>query len=184
MVPPDPPPPPRDAERAEFADLYRAIAPIVRHYVAWTVGDDLADDIVSETFTVVFRRWRQAPEAPGDRRAWVFGVARRSAWAVMRRERAAGRAVAGGVPVDAVVRDHADRVVGDDRVDRLLAALPPTQRDAVWLTIWQGLTPREAARLAGCTDAAMRQRLARAYARLQELLATERQDAQEVDGVR
>jgi RNA polymerase sigma-70 factor (ECF subfamily) len=56
------------------------------------------------------------------------------------------------------------------RVERALAALPPTQREVLLLVAFEGLTPSEAADVCGTTPEAMRQRLARARSALAEAI--------------
>ena len=57
--------------RAAYDEHVRAVAAFALRRVP-TAAD--AEDIVSETFLVA---WRRFDEAPGDLRPWLFGVARR-----------------------------------------------------------------------------------------------------------
>lgn len=56
-----------------------------------------------------------------------------------------------------------------------LAALSPTEREALLLIAWDGLTPTQAARIAGCTAAAFHLRLFRARRRLRAATTTDDQ---------
>ncbi|MDM7830619.1 RNA polymerase sigma factor [Cellulomonas edaphi] len=155
---------------ASFEALFREVAPRVRRYVARTVGDDAADDVVSETFTTAWRRWAELPEDHGMRRAWIYRTAHYECAHALRsrsrRQHTAERAAARRELGD----DPTDRVVGDDRVARVLAALPDTDRDALELVVWHALTPAEAAYALGCSPTAMRARLSRARRRLAAVL--------------
>lgn len=165
----------RDAERdAEvFADAYRLLAPQVRGYARRQVPDDQAEDVVADTFLVVWRRWGDVPTAPEQLRPWVFGVARNKILRVREQHGRVLRSVAGVAAVEptrAAAPDPADRVAGDDRARRLLALLPPAEGEAMALTVWAGLTPSEAAEVLGCSATALTSRLSRARARLAEAL--------------
>jgi RNA polymerase sigma factor (sigma-70 family) len=160
-------PPGPSGAAAAFEALFRDVAPGVRRFVTRTVGADTADDVVNETFTVVWRRWSELPADSGMRRAWIYrtayyecGHALRSRTRILRTaERVAARRD--------VEDDETDRVLGDDRVARLLAGLPATDRDALELVVWHAMTPTEAAYALGCTPTAMRARLSRARRRLE-----------------
>lgn len=170
-------------EPASFEALYRALAPQVRRYAERQVGADLADEVVVDAFTAVWRRRADLPAADDERRAWVFGVARLTARAVARRHRD-GLPAAPARLRERIEADHADEVVGRDRVSRLLAALPPREREAMELTVWSGLTPAQAARVLGCSQTALTSRLARARRRLDAVLGAESASEQGVHRVR
>jgi RNA polymerase sigma-70 factor (ECF subfamily) len=64
-----------------------------------------------------------------------------------------------------------DADVADDVAERLavlraMAELPEDDREILILVAWQGLTPRDAAKVLGCSAAALRVRLHRARKRL------------------
>lgn len=67
--------------------------------------------------------------------------------------------------------DAVDGDIADDVADRIalrnaLASLGDDDSEVLILAAWQGLAPREAARVVGCTAATMRVRLHRARRRL------------------
>lgn len=156
-------------DAALFAEAYRVLAPQVRGWARRQVPDDQAEDVVAETFLVLWRRWADAPHGPEQLRPWVFGVARNK---VLRAHEQRGRAlrsvasVAAAEPARPPAPDPADRLAGDDRARRLLALLPPAEGEAMSLTVWAGLTPSEAAEVLGCSLTALTSRLSRARTRL------------------
>ncbi|ROS21823.1 RNA polymerase sigma factor [Cellulomonas sp. PhB150] len=158
---------------AEFEALFRAVAPGVRRFVARTVGPDAADDVVNETFATAWRRWADLPCDEGMRRAWIYRTAHHEIGHALRsrgrRQRTAERAASHRDQQP----DETERVLGDDRVTRLLAGLPDTDRDALELVVWGGLTPSEAAFALGCSATAMRARLMRARRRVEKALGDE-----------
>lgn len=156
-------------DAARFAAAYRVLAPQVRGYARRQVPDDQAEDVVAETFLVVWRRWADIPGGPEQLRPWVFGVARNKILRVREQHGRVLRSVASVVaaePARPAAPDPADRLAGDDRARRLLALLPPAESEAMALTVWAGLTPSEAAEVLGVSLTALTSRLSRARTRL------------------
>ncbi|WP_454049503.1 RNA polymerase sigma factor [Cellulomonas sp. Marseille-Q8402] len=165
-----------EGDAAAFAVAYRLLAPQVRGYARRQVPDDQAEDVVAETFLVLWRRWADAPAAPEQLRPWVFGVARHKILRVREQHARVLRSVASvavAEPARPAPPDPADRLAGDDRARRLLALLPPAEGEAMSLTVWAGLTPGEAAEVLGCSLTALTSRLSRARARLAAALAAD-----------
>jgi RNA polymerase sigma-70 factor (ECF subfamily) len=172
-----------DAEA--FAAAYRLLAPQVRGYARRQVPDDLAEDVVAETFLVLWRRWADAPRAGDELRPWVFGVARNKIKHVHEQRSRQLRTVVGvaaAEPTRAPVADPSDRLAGDDLARWLLAQLPPAEGEAMSLTVWAGLTPSEAAEVLGCSLTALTSRLSRARARLAAALDGSAADGTPLDG--
>lgn len=164
-----PVPPQRSTQSVAFEQFYAETAPLVRRYVQRRIDRDLADDVVGETFTVLWRRWADVPVAEADRRAWTFGVARNLLRSTRRKE-AASRLLPWHGRTSA---DPAQEVADADRIDALLRALSPVEREAMELTVLVGLDPSQAARVVGCSPTAMTTRLSRARRHLEVLLARE-----------
>ena len=76
---------------------------------------------------------------------------------------------AGDAPL-AVGDDSAERYAERDRVERALARLGPEQREAIVLRLGEELTYDEMAAVTGAGVSALKMRVARAVARLRELL--------------
>ena len=70
----------------------------------------------------------------------------------------------------AAAPDHPEDVVGTTSLIRAFNALGERDREALALVAWDGLAPREAARVAGCSAATFSVRLYRARKRLRALL--------------
>jgi RNA polymerase sigma-70 factor (ECF subfamily) len=127
-----------------------------------------AQDVVSETFLVA---WRRRAELPADELPWLLGVARlvlanhaRS----RRRQDALARTF-----IDQAARMHADPADVDHEVLRAIAALEADDREALILVGWDGLRPAEAALVVGCSPPTFRVRLLRARRRLAAQLRRE-----------
>jgi RNA polymerase sigma-70 factor (ECF subfamily) len=157
-----------DDDEQRFTAMYDRYRMRVWAYAASRAGSEAADEIVSETFMVAWRRYAEMPPAELP---WLLGVARN----VMRD---AVRAEARRASLTAELRrwteepaaDVAEGVIDRLAMLRALADLPDTDREVLTLMAWQGLGPREAARALGCTTATVRVRLHRARKRLATLL--------------
>lgn len=127
-----------------------------------------AQDVVSETFLVA---WRRRAELPADELPWLLGVAR-LVLANHARSRRRQDALARVFTAQAA-RAHDDPADVDHEVLRAIAALEADDREALILVGWDGLRPAEAALAAGCSPAAFRVRLFRARRRLAAQLRRE-----------
>ena len=153
-----------------FEGLFRENYPLVRAYALRRAAADVAQDAVSETFLVA---WRRLEDVPEDALPWLYGTTRR---VLANQRRAAGRSAAleerlarsGPAPGQADIGAH----VADAELFRLaLDRLSERSREALMLVAWHGLSGARAARAAGCTKAAFAVRLHRARARLAAELA-------------
>jgi RNA polymerase sigma-70 factor, ECF subfamily len=157
---------PMAATREErFEGLFRANYPAVRAYALRRAAADAAQDVVSETFLVA---WRRLDDVPADALPWLYGVARR-VLANQRRTANRGAAlqdrIAGATP-RAAASDPGDSA-GDAEILRLaLGRLSEPSREALMLVAWHGLSGPRAARAAGCSRATFAVRLHRARASL------------------
>ena len=157
-----------DAGRLE--SLFRAHAARVYAYARRHSCVDAADDIVSETFLVA---WRRRDELPDDPLPWLLVVARN----LLANQRRSG-ARADRVWLAAVREQwHLDTAAApDDAVierDRHLEALEACsrpEREALLLVAWDGLAVSDAAAVAGCSTRAFTVRLSRARARMRARL--------------
>ncbi|WP_395103646.1 RNA polymerase sigma factor [Actinomadura sp. SCN-SB] len=156
-------------DAARFTAIYDACRQRVWAYAAARAGRQAADDVVSETFAVAWRRLGDVPEPPLP---WLLGVARnvlRDRYREQARHAAFTTDFAGEPPPGrqgATDGDIAERVAERLAMLRAMAALPDGDREILILVAWQGLSPRDAAKVVGCSAAALRVRLHRARRRL------------------
>ncbi|MBE1531940.1 RNA polymerase sigma factor [Actinomadura algeriensis] len=154
----------RAADERRFTAMYDACRQHVWAYAASRAGRQLADEVVSETFTVAWRRLADVPDPPLP---WLLGVARnvlRAGHRADARREAFTAELGRSVPRPG--GDVAEEVAERLAVLRAMAALPEGDREILILVAWQGLTPRDAARVVGCSATALRVRLHRARRRL------------------
>ena len=164
-----------DDDRERFTELYDAYRMRVWAYAASRVGGQAADEVVSETFIVA---WRRFAEMPAAALPWLLGVARNvirdSVRAQTRRDSLAAELRRWTTEAES---DVADGVVDRIAMLRALAALSDGDREVLTLVAWQGLSYREAARVLGCSAASLRVRLHRARRRLTAAMSRQAQEA-------
>jgi len=164
----------RDASPADrtrdFEQIYAEHAGRVLAYARRRTDPHAAQDVVAETFLVL---WRRMDEVPPEPLPWLLGIARKQVANRHRgdqrraalQQRARQRAVLQGV-------DHADGVAGQLVVHAALATLRERDREAITLVTWDGLSHREAAQVVGCSTGALAVRVHRARRKLGAALRT------------
>ena len=152
-------------QRDRFTRLVRDLSPAVGDYLRrrmypLTLSD--VDDLVEETFLVV---WRRLDDVPLDAELpWTIGVARN----ILRNTRRAhGRRFnfeqsLGPVPSGPSAEDH---VIADESVRAALNQLSDDDRELVVLHAWDGLDSHGLAVILNVTPNAAAVRLSRALAR-------------------
>jgi RNA polymerase sigma-70 factor (ECF subfamily) len=156
-----------DPER-RFTAIYDEHRSQVYAYAVSRAGRQLADDIVGDTFLVA---WRRLDAVPAAALPWLLGVARN---VIRERYRDEARQVSLAAELRAWVTeaagDVADGVAERVAVLAALGGLAESDRELITLVAWQGLTPRQAAQVIGCSVATYFVRLHRARKRLRHVL--------------
>lgn len=153
---------------ARFTELYAAHHAPVYGYAVSRAGRQLADDVVSETFLVA---WRRLPEVPAVPLPWLLGVVRNVVRERYRDEvRQSSVAVEMRAWVDEAGEDVADGVAERHAVLTALSRLSEADREVLTLVAWQGLSHRAAARVVDCSIATFTVRLHRARRRLEQAI--------------
>lgn len=156
-----------------FAELFDRHARAVNAFAAYRVGSDDAEDVLSETFLVAFRRRTDFDLSKESAAPWLLGIASR----LIRRHRAVEarqwRSFAAAVGQDVASLgglDDAMRRVDAEREVRALreriAALAPKDRETLLLYAWQGLSYEDIAEALGVPVGTVRSRLNRVRKRL------------------
>jgi RNA polymerase sigma-70 factor (ECF subfamily) len=132
-------------------------------------GRAMAEDVVSETFAVV---WQKRDLIPNEPLAWIYAIARRVIANQRRSEARRGRLhdrvlAAGEIPS---VGDAAVRVEERATVLGAFASLSETDQEVLRLIAWDDVSTAEGAQVLDCTPAAFRVRLHRARRALQRAL--------------
>lgn len=163
---------PVDPERrSRFEVLFERHHAIVRSYVLRRSARAAVDDVVADTFLIA---WRRLDDVPEHALPWLLGVARR----VLADQRRAGRRR----------RSLTERLLRESpaleawspplglsaELTDALRVLSEREREALLLVAWDGLSPRDAAVVAGCSRPAFRVRLHRARGRVADQLGIDR----------
>lgn len=152
------------AEEERFRRLFETESKAILGYALRRTGDPAdAADVVSETFTVVWRRFSDIPT--GDRtRPYLYGIARGVLANHRRSLRRRDRLV---VRLSDHIKDHYDDVnESDSTLTAALDRLGPLDREVLRLTAWEGLSPGQLAVALDVPPATARSQLHRARQRL------------------
>jgi len=142
--------------------------PMVLRVCRAVVGPDEAEDAWSETFLAALRAYPNL-DADANVEAWLVTIAHRKA--IDLRRAGARRPVPTATSDLEATAPAADRTDRSGPVWRALRALPERQRHAIAYHHLAGLSYRDAARLMGGTEAAVRRAAADGLATLRRVLA-------------
>jgi len=151
-----------------FAAIFDRHAAHIQRYLARRLGQQVADDLVAETFLVAFGKRARYDLARADARPWLYGIATNVARQHQREEiREYRLRTTVGPPPD--LDGHADRVAAQVTAAAMhrtlsvaLAELAVGDRDVLLLIAWEGLTYDEVAEALGIPVGTVRSRLNRA----------------------
>ncbi|MFF5249181.1 RNA polymerase sigma factor [Streptosporangium sp. NPDC000095] len=159
-----------------FAILFERHAPVVKRYALLRLGEDVADDIVAETFIAAFQRRATYDLTRESALPWLYGIATNVIGRHRRREITLYKALShrGADPADEPFTDQVDERVAAhrlrDRLLRALAGLPAGHRDALLLVTWGELSYEHAAQSLGVPLGTVRSRVNRARRKLRRKL--------------
>jgi RNA polymerase sigma-70 factor (ECF subfamily) len=160
-----------------FVDFYRRRHNDVYRFVfAMAKSRSFAQDVTQEVFLNVLENARRFDRAKGSARAWLFGCARYVTLDRLRLE----RRWTDDMPPDGIALDGDERLLADQRIERLHAAiarLPFEYREALVLCGLQELSYAETATVLGCPVGTVRSRLHRGRALLVAMLDEREQTA-------
>jgi len=159
-----------------FAALYDRHAAPIHRFAGRRLGDQLADDVVAETFLAAFRRRKRYDLRRKDARPWLYGIAANVMGKYRRAEIRMLRAFA-RTGTDPVAEGHADRIdsqvcaaAAQRDLAAALAALSAGDRDVLLLIAWADLSYEEAAAALRIPVGTVRSRLNRARRKVREAL--------------
>ena len=154
-----------------FTALYDTYHRQIYAYAVSRAGRQVADEVVSDTFMVA---WRRGADLPDPVLPWLFGVARNllreQARANRTRQSLADELHAWSSPEQETGADPADLVAERSAVLTALVGLSDEDRELLTLVAWHGLTPAQASVVIGCSTATYFVRLHRARKRLERAL--------------
>ncbi|MET9065072.1 RNA polymerase sigma factor [Streptosporangium sandarakinum] len=158
-----------------FATVFDRHAPALHRYAARRLGQDSAEDVVSETFLTAFEHRHRYRLGQADARPWLYGIASNVIGKRRRREMARYRAyVRGGVdPVEITggpVEDEVGTLAVNGPLVAALAGLRTGGRDVLLLVAWAELTYEEVAEALNVPIGTVRSRLNRARKKVRQAL--------------
>lgn len=162
-----------EGRRERFRVAYDAnYSRILGYALRRTASAEDAADVVSETFTIAWRRIEDLPSGT-EARLWLYGIARRVLANHHRGERRRSRLA------ERITRDVSAAMPAPDRglaegVDGIVEAfrrLRERDREILGLVAWEGLGRDELAKVLGCSTTAAKVRLHRARKRFAQQLA-------------
>ena len=153
-----------------FVELYRRRHhDVYRFAFAMAKSRSFAQDVTQEVFLNVLENASRFDRGKGSVRAWLFGCARYVTLDRLRLE----RRWTDDMPADLTTLDSDERLLADQRVERLHAAiarLPVEYREALVLFELQELSYAETAAVLDCPVGTVRSRLHRGRALLAAML--------------
>lgn len=164
-----------------FVELYRRRhQDVYRFAFAMARSRSFAQDVMQEVFLNVLENASRFDAAKGSVRAWLFGCARYVTLDRLRLE----RRWTDDMPPDRAAVDGDERLLADQRIERLHAAiarLPIEYREALVLCELQELSYAETAAVLGCPVGTVRSRLHRGRALLTAMLDESEHPAAEAE---
>jgi RNA polymerase sigma-70 factor (ECF subfamily) len=159
----------------EFAAVFDRHAPTIHRYLQRRVADHAAEDLLSETFLVAFRRRASFDVERTDARPWLYGIAAKLVVDHHRRETRQRRLADWPEPAPDEHADAvADRVSAQARQPALRAALERLSvedREVLLLIAWEELSYAEVAEAMSVPVGTVRSRLHRARQQVRQWLA-------------
>jgi RNA polymerase sigma-70 factor (ECF subfamily) len=165
-----------EGDQAAFATLVDRHAPVCLRFATRMLGDrEDAEDVTQETFVRAHRALGRFDDSMSFR-TWVMSILiNRCRTTLLARKRRTARVVA---DEGAVERAHVEPQANDaelrDAIERAVARLDPTQREAFLLKHVELLSYDEMAAMTGAGVSALKMRVQRACERLQVLLKEDR----------
>lgn len=154
------------SDHERFTAMFDELAPRVFAYARRHCERSAAQDVVSETFAVA---WRRFADVPSEALPWLLTVARNvisTSRRGARRRDALFDSLAALERLAGPVAGPDQTVVERDMLLNALGELSAAEREALLLVAWDGLTNTDAAKVAQCSQRAFEVRLSRARARL------------------
>lgn len=155
-----------DGDETAFLTIYRRRQAALFRYAAHLTGDeDMAAEVVQETFLALIRDAGKLDASRGTVLSWLFAVARNQVLKQMasRRRHLSFEEEDRPEPTAAgCLETEFEQEQAAARVREVLATLPPAYREVLVLCDMQELSYEEVAAIAGCPLGTVRSRLHRA----------------------
>jgi RNA polymerase sigma factor (sigma-70 family) len=161
---------------AAFGALFDRHATSLHRYFVRRLGPFEAEAMVGDVFRIAFEKRRTYDVSRPNARPWLYGIATnllaKHRRGEARRIRAVARLAAQRLPAIDLADGVSEMVDADSlwpRVADAVASLPETERDALLLHVWEGLSYDDIADALCVPVGTVRSRLHRARGRIREL---------------
>ena len=153
--------------RARFEELARELIDPLRRYLARRTDPATADDVLSDTLLVC---WRRLDDVPDNALPWAYGVAANCLSNAERGQRRQERLAARISVVAPPDQSAPGPAAGDDELHEAMSALRAEDAELLRLWAWERLSPAEMATVLQISANAASIRLHRAREKLREEL--------------
>jgi RNA polymerase sigma-70 factor (ECF subfamily) len=157
-----------DARRKRFEAIAPAVIDAVRRYLARRTDPATADDVLSETLLIC---WRRLDEMPEEHLPWAYGVARNCLANADRGRRRQARLAARIAVLDPPPEAVAEPAVAGTDLTAVLAGMRAEDAELLRLWAWEDLSPPQIGLVLGISANAATIRLHRVKQRLRKRIA-------------
>jgi RNA polymerase sigma-70 factor (ECF subfamily) len=154
-----------DARRERFEAIAPAVIDAVRRYLARRTDPATADDVLSETLLIC---WRRLDEMPEEHLPWAYGVARNCLANADRGRRRQARLAARIAVLDPPPEAMAEPAVTETDLTAVLAGMRAEDAELLRLWAWEDLSPPQIGLVLGISANAATIRLHRVKQRLRK----------------
>lgn len=160
-------------DQRRFTEMYQRTHSVVFAYACRRAAYEVAREATDEAYLIA---WRKFDAVPADPVPWLIVTVRNNLSDLYRRDRRqdvlVDRLVEARTALGSTGDEGAD-VAALERVVVLasVASLSDSDREVLLLTVWDGLTHRQASKVVGCSPATFAVRHHRARRRLETALA-------------
>ena len=140
----------RSGDETAMAELYDRYSPIVYSVALRVLGDTAAaEDILQEVFIQLWRNPGLFDSSRGNLGAWLAVIARNRSIDALRKRKPESDIADVLVSVEPDLADEAERARAMEKVRGALSKMPPSQRTALEMAYFEGLTHTEIASKTG-----------------------------------
>ena len=162
-----------DGRLAALAELYDAAAPQLYGLALWRTGsEEDAADVVQDVFVRVVEQGRRLAKVRSPK-AWLLTVTHRAAIDVTRRRRRREAEPIEEFPYLTAADGNSERMLDAAQVSVLLAGLPETHRDVIYLKHFAGCTFTEIGEIVGVPKFTAASRYRNGVSKLRQLMEVE-----------
>lgn len=164
----------RSGDERAMSELYDRYASLIYGAGVRYLGDRaLAEDLVQDVFTAVWRNASAFDPARASFATWVYRITRNRATDLIRRRRARVRTVGGDSPLEPGEEDATGELSRSFDLASALSRLSPVHREVLTLAYFEGLSQSEISRRTNTPLGTVKSRTTTALRALRETMLEE-----------